>query len=127
MNVARQPGRGTVVCASFLKSGAKGWKRESEGAMSMTESDSEIELTEVEVQVLSALASGASNKQIARLLAKSEFTVRNQLSVVFQKIGAGNRRQAAFWYRSYQEAQEELAIGTSIPLFGQPAEQRIGG
>lgn len=61
----------------------------------------EFDLTAVELQLLQALLLGASNKQIARELGKSEFTVRNQLSVAFQKIGVANRMQAAFWFRAY--------------------------
>ena len=91
----------------------------------MSSMDQEIDLTAIEVQLLQCLLSGASNKQIGRDLGKSEFTVRNQLSLAFQKIGVGNRMQAAFWFRAYQEAQEERGIGTSVPLFGLATEQRI--
>lgn len=86
----------------------------------------EIELTAIEVQLLQCLLSGASNKQIGRELGKSEFTVRNQLSLAFQKIGVANRMQAAFWFRAYQAELEARGIGTSVLLFGPAAEQRIG-
>ena len=85
----------------------------------------EFDLTAVELQLLQALLSGVSNKQIAGELGKSEFTVRNQLSVAFQKIGVANRMQAAFWFRAYLVSREERGIGTSVPLFGQAAERRI--
>lgn len=86
----------------------------------------DVELTAIERQLLQAISSGASNKQIGRELGKSEFTVRNQLSLAFQKIGVANRMQAAFWFRAYLVEQEERGIGTSVPLFGLAAEQRIG-
>jgi len=85
----------------------------------------EFDLTAVELQLLQALLSGASNKQIARELGKSEFTVRNQLSVAFQKIGVANRMQAAFWFRAYVVSLEERGVGTSVPLFPLYSEQRI--
>ncbi len=85
----------------------------------------EFDLTAVEWQLLQALLSGASNKQIARELGKSEFTVRNQLSVAFQKIGVANRMQAAFWFRANLVAREERGLGTSVPLLPLYSEQRI--
>jgi DNA-binding NarL/FixJ family response regulator len=51
-------------------------------------------LSEREVQVLRHVASGMSNKEIARLLAISRPTVRNHLSHVFRKLQASNRTQA---------------------------------
>jgi DNA-binding CsgD family transcriptional regulator len=91
----------------------------------MSSMNKEIDLTDVELQLLQALLSGASNKQIARELGKSEFTVRNQLSVAFQKIGVVNRMQAAFWFRTCLVAQEERDIGTSVPLSVDAAGLRI--
>jgi two-component system nitrate/nitrite response regulator NarL len=85
----------------------------------------EIELTAIEVQLLQRLLSGASNKQIGKDLGKSEFTVRNQLSLAFQKIGVANRMQAAFWFRAYQVEQEERGFGTSVPLIEPALEQRM--
>lgn len=85
----------------------------------------EFDLTAVELQLLQALLSGASNKQIARELGKSEFTVRNQLSVAFQKIGVANRMQAAFWFRAYVVSREERGIGTSVLLASSQTELTI--
>lgn len=93
----------------------------------MSSMQQEIDLTAIELQLLQCLLSGASNKQIGQELGKSEFTVRNQLSLAFQKIGVANRMQAAFWFRAYQVDEEERGIGTSAPLSGQAAGQRIGG
>jgi two-component system, NarL family, nitrate/nitrite response regulator NarL len=52
-------------------------------------------LTAREREVLSRLSKGESNARIARHLGLSEKTVRNQLSVVFTKIGVSDRVQAA--------------------------------
>ncbi len=56
-------------------------------------------LTPREREILARLASGDSNARIARHLGLSEKTVRNQLSVVFSKLGVGDRVQAALLAR----------------------------
>jgi DNA-binding NarL/FixJ family response regulator len=52
------------------------------------------DLTEREIHVLKQVASGLSNKQVARRLSISEKTVRNHLSRAFTKLGATNRTEA---------------------------------
>lgn len=54
-------------------------------------------LTEKEIAVLRLLAAGHSNKEIARQLSYSESTVKNRLSVVFEKIGVQDRTQAVIY------------------------------
>jgi DNA-binding NarL/FixJ family response regulator len=54
-------------------------------------------LTEREREVLLAVRSGLANKQIARSLGISERTVKAHLTSVFQRIGVGDRTQAALW------------------------------
>lgn len=51
-------------------------------------------LTARQVAVLRMLASGGSNKEIARELGISPGTVKNHLNAVFTKMGAANRLQA---------------------------------
>jgi len=51
-------------------------------------------LSSREIQVLREVASGMSNKQIARGLGISERTVRNHLSQIFRKVRASNRTEA---------------------------------
>jgi DNA-binding NarL/FixJ family response regulator len=51
-------------------------------------------LTERELQVLTLVAEGASNLQIARRLHLAEGTVKNHISQIMDKLGAGNRTQA---------------------------------
>jgi len=53
------------------------------------------ELSEKEVDILRCVAMGLSNKEIAKQLAYSEKTVKNYLSVIFQKLGIRDRTQAA--------------------------------
>ncbi len=47
-----------------------------------------------EKDVLRLVASGYSNKEIANLLAKSEGTIKNQLSAILAKLGARDRTRA---------------------------------
>lgn len=52
-------------------------------------------LTEREQEVLVLLAQGHSNPEIARRLHLAKGTVRNYVSVIFQKLGVSDRTQAA--------------------------------
>ena len=52
-------------------------------------------LTGREVEVLKLLAAGYSNKEIARRLGVSASTVKNRLSVIFQKLNVTDRVAAA--------------------------------
>ena len=54
-------------------------------------------LTPREQSVLSLVASGLTNRQIARHLKISEKTVKNHLTAIFPKIGASDRTQAAIY------------------------------
>jgi DNA-binding NarL/FixJ family response regulator len=56
-------------------------------------------LTEREVEVLAAVASGATNREVARTLVISEKTVGRHLANIFTKVGVGTRTAAAAWAR----------------------------
>jgi DNA-binding NarL/FixJ family response regulator len=51
-------------------------------------------LTPAEAALFDLVAEGLDNRAIAARLGKSEKTVRNQLSVIFSKLGVHNRSQA---------------------------------
>jgi DNA-binding NarL/FixJ family response regulator len=55
------------------------------------------DLTRRETEVLGLVRDGLANKQIARRLGISERTVKAHLTSVFQRIGVGDRTQAALW------------------------------
>ncbi|HZO28786.1 MAG TPA: response regulator transcription factor [Chloroflexota bacterium] len=55
------------------------------------------QLTETEMQILQLVASGRSNKEIASKMVLTESTVKNRLSVLFQKINVADRTQAAIY------------------------------
>jgi DNA-binding NarL/FixJ family response regulator len=54
----------------------------------------EERLSEREIDVLTAVAAGKSNKQVARELSVSEDTVKGHLKVIFAKLGVADRTQA---------------------------------
>ncbi|UWQ22433.1 response regulator transcription factor [Jannaschia sp. W003] len=59
-------------------------------------------LTEREVEVLSRVAQGKSNKAVARDLSITEHTVKLHVHHIHRKIGVCNRTAAAGWYLSRQ-------------------------
>ena len=62
-----------------------------------TERNSDTLLSDREREVLTLVADGLANKQIARSLGISERTVKSHLTSVFQRIGVSDRTQAALW------------------------------
>lgn len=64
-------------------------------AIQKEESAAFTELTTQERQVLSAIAEGKTNREIAQALFLSEGTVRNYVSSVLSKLGVSNRAEAA--------------------------------
>ncbi|HEY2280468.1 MAG TPA: response regulator transcription factor [Streptosporangiaceae bacterium] len=54
-------------------------------------------LTPREREVLTLVAQGASNRQIARVLVMSERTARTHVSAILAKLGLVSRTQAALW------------------------------
>jgi two-component system response regulator DegU len=69
-------------------------------------------LTTKEVQILTHIAEGNSNKRIANILGISEQTIKNQVSAILRKLNANDRAHAVFlairkgWI-STQPAHEE--------------------
>jgi DNA-binding NarL/FixJ family response regulator len=61
-------------------------------------------LHEKEVQIITLVANGLSNKEIAGRLFLSEGTVRNYISVILEKLQLRDRTQLAIFY--YQHSQE---------------------
>ena len=55
-------------------------------------------LTEREQAVVSLVAEGLDNKEIAAQLYLSDGTVRNHISTILQKLGCKKRTQLAVWY-----------------------------
>ena len=54
-------------------------------------------LTKREVEVLSSIASGATNREVAERLSISEKTVGRHLANVYAKLGVSSRTAAVAW------------------------------
>lgn len=67
-------------------------------------------LTPRELEVLTLMAEGSSNRQIAKTLVVSERTARTHVSAILAKLGLVSRTQAALW-----AVREGLAPGCEGP------------
>lgn len=56
------------------------------------------DLSEREIQVITKIADGLSNKEISDILFLSEGTVRNYISVILEKLNLRDRTQIAIFY-----------------------------
>jgi DNA-binding NarL/FixJ family response regulator len=54
-------------------------------------------LTKRELQIVGAIAEGASNKDIGQQFNLSEQTIKNHLSHIFDKVGVSNRLELALY------------------------------
>ncbi len=58
----------------------------------------DYDLTEKELEILSLIAGGLTNKELAKKLFLSEGTVRNYISVILEKLDLRDRTQLAIFY-----------------------------
>lgn len=63
-----------------------------------------FDLTEREIEIISNVAEGLSNKEIAGLLFLSEGTVRNYISSILEKLELRDRTQLAIFYYKHNTA-----------------------
>ena len=73
------------------------------------------QLTETEMQILQLVASGRSNKEIASKMVLTESTVKNRLSVLFQKINVADRTQAAIYAITHGLAPIDMTSQPGTP------------
>jgi len=59
---------------------------------------SNFDLSEKEIEIITQVANGLSNKEIAEALFLSEGTVRNYISVILEKLNLRDRTQLAIFY-----------------------------
>jgi two-component system nitrate/nitrite response regulator NarL len=69
------------------------------------------DLTPRELQIVSAIAAGYANKEIASRLSVSEHTVKHHLSSIFDKLGVTNRLEVALFAIKHQLVDEEETGG----------------
>src|SRR5713101_2752074 len=92
----------------------------------MTETGSGIELSDREREILRLVATGASNKDIARQLTISPNTVKVHLRNIFAKIGSASRTEATLYaIRAGLAAVPGTASG-SVDTAG-PAPEAVPG
>ncbi|HMN21844.1 MAG TPA: response regulator transcription factor [Ottowia sp.] len=72
------------------------------------ESESPLNLTPRQIEVLQQLALGSSNKEIARAIGISPATVKNHLEAIFARIGASNRLHAVAIARAALALDEDV-------------------
>ncbi len=77
---------------------------ESHEEMSATRST----LTNAELQVLKWIRAGRTNREIGRILCKSEFTVKTHVQRMLAKTGLDNRLQLAMHTRALQHDEEAM-------------------
>jgi NarL family two-component system response regulator LiaR len=77
------------------KSGQTTFSPEAAEDLLADSTDTSVELTDREREVLTLLAQGMSNKEIGKQLHRSPFTVRHHVSQLIKKLGAANRAEVA--------------------------------
>ena len=70
------------------------WRRPASPAELDPEASQRLKISERELEVLGLIASGRSNKEIARRLEVSPNTVKTHVARLFEKLGAKRRTQA---------------------------------
>ncbi|NJQ98819.1 MAG: response regulator transcription factor, partial [Hydrococcus sp. CSU_1_8] len=58
---------------------------------------SQNDFSDREIEILTLLAQGKNNREIASLLHLTEGTVKNHLTNIFCQLGVRDRTQAALW------------------------------
>lgn len=59
---------------------------------------SKIELSNKEIEVITLLSQGLTNKDMADKLCRCEKTVKFHLTKIYKKLGVKSRSQAIAWY-----------------------------
>lgn len=70
----------------------------------------DCKLSPKEIQVLSCLRQGSSNKIIASRLDITEATVKVHVKAILRKVGAANRTQAAIWATEHLSKNDEASV-----------------
>ena len=69
-------------------------------------------LTRRELQIVAAIAEGASNKDIGQQFNLSEQTIKNHLSHIFDKVGVSNRLELALYAMHHRLLDQDDTNGS---------------
>jgi DNA-binding NarL/FixJ family response regulator len=92
-NVQLHPDIARKLMASVAAPGA----HQVDEPVNSRKTDSEIQLTDREIDVIKLVARGLSNRDIAREMVISEKTVKTHVSSILGKLGVEDRTKAAIW------------------------------
>jgi DNA-binding NarL/FixJ family response regulator len=81
--------------------------RREESSLKNGASDSKVELSQREWEVLSHASRGLPNSEIAIQLGISENTIRYHLKNIYNKINVTNRTEAALWFFEHGESNSK--------------------
>jgi DNA-binding NarL/FixJ family response regulator len=82
-------------------------------------------LTNRERQVMAMVASGCSNKEIARTFGVSEETIKHHLTRMFAKVGASNRLELAMLATQHGVAGLPVPVTTELAAGGRESKNDI--
>jgi len=94
LSAVRSISRGEAVCPPRLCMSLFKWIADDARESSRRESDSRPSLTIRQQQLVSLVARGLTNKEIANELNLSEFTVKNHLHRIMKQVDADSRHEA---------------------------------
>ena len=97
------PADGIIERIRAVEKGAMVFDKGVRLSAKKTEEPSFNELTERENEILSLIATGLSNSEIAAKLYLSQGTVRNSVSVILEKLELRDRTQLAIYYWKNRE------------------------
>jgi len=59
-----------------------------------------------EQQLIELVAQGHTNRKVAQALGISEYAVKNDLRIIYNKLGFWNRVELALWYEARRSERE---------------------
>lgn len=68
-----------------------------------------VNLTAKELKIITLLAAGKTNKEIARELGKAYETTKTQVYTIYAKVGCRNRVECAVWWVGRSEQRDRIA------------------
>jgi len=84
-------------------------------------------LTPREIQIISGVLLGKSNKDIASKFGLSENTVKHHLTHIFEKLGVSNRLELALFGTNRDVLSRRETTRSTLPRVHHPAEQQKSG